>query len=185
LWTSIFRVFYVIISLNLGKWRVNVRRRILTILGICIISLNLVACANTNNTQTSGEQTKGNTVSSEINKEKDLFDEDMIIVDDEIAMVKITGKEKLIPGNSIGYSFSISNKSNEKLAFYVKDVTVDGNKYKTSLDEGLKMTLEPNTDFSTQITVLNIESLDELKNTNGIFCIEVNSDVNEYNFELE
>ena len=161
------------------------KRRILTIFGICIISLNLVACANTEDTQISGEQTNEDTVSLQINKEKDLFDEEVAIVDDEIAEVKIIGKEKITPGDSIGYSFSISNKSNKKIAFYVKDVTVDGNKYETSLDKSLKMTLEPNTDFSTQITISNIESLDELKNTKGIFCIEVNSDVKEYNFELE
>ena len=47
------------------------------------------------------------------------------------------------------------------------------------------MTLEPNTDFSTQIKVLNIESLDELKNAKGILCIEVNDNVNEYKFEIE
>lgn len=161
------------------------KRKILIMLTTCIISLNLVACNNIEDTQISDEETKGDTVSSQINKEKDLFDEEVVIIDDETAKVKISGKEKLTPGNSIGYIFSISNKSNEKLVFYVKDVTVDGNKYETSLDEGLKMTLEPNTDFSTQITVSNIESLDELKNTNGIFCIEVNSDVKEYNFELE
>lgn len=161
------------------------KRKILTMLGICIISLNLVACGNTYNTQVNEDKTNRDTVSSQINKEKDLFNEDVVIVDDETAKVKISGKEKLTPGNSIGYSFSISNKSNEKLAFYLKDITVDGNKYETSLDEGLKMTLEPNTDFSTQITILNIESLDELKNTKGTFCIEVNSEIKEYNFEVE
>ncbi|MCI6668922.1 MAG: hypothetical protein MSH12_12290, partial [Romboutsia timonensis] len=87
--------------------------------------------------------------------------------------------------NSIGYSFSISNKSNKKIAFYMKNITINGNEQKTSLDENLKMTLEPNTDFSTQIKVLNIESLDELKNAKGIFCIEVNGNVNEYKFEIE
>ena len=43
---------------------------------------------------------------------------------------------------------------------------------KTSLDENFKMTLEPNTDFSTKITVLNIESLDELKDTKGTFALK-------------
>ena len=161
------------------------KRKILTMLGTCIISLNLVACGNTDDTQVNDDKTNGDTVSSQINKEKDLFNEDVVIVDDDTAKVKISGKEKLTPGNSIGYSFSMSNKSNEKLVFYVKDITVDGNKYETSLDEGLKMTLEPNTDFSTQITILNIESLDKLKNTKGTFCIEVNSVIKEYNFEVE
>ena len=119
------------------------KRKILTMLGTCIISLNLVACGNTDNTQVNEEKNNRDTVSSQINKEKDLFNEDVVIVDDETAKVKISGKEKLTPGNSIGYSFSISNKSNEKLVFYVKDITVDGNKYETSLDEDLKMTLEP------------------------------------------
>ena len=99
--------------------------------------------------------------------------------------VKITGKEKVTPGNSIGYIFSISNKSNKKIAFYMKNITINGNEQKTSLDENFKMTLEPNTDFSTQIKVLNIESLDELKNAKGTFCIEVNDNVNEYKFEIE
>ena len=30
-----------------------------------------------------------------------------------------------------------------------------------------------------------IESLDELKNAKGTFCIEVNDNVNEYKFEIE
>ena len=155
-------------------------RRKLTVLVMCIMSLNLVACSNTDNTL-SKEQIEENTVSLEINKEKELFDKAVIISNDEIANVKITGKEKVTPGNSIGYSFSISNKSNKKIAFYMKNITINGNEQKTSLDENLKMTLEPNTDFSTQIKVLNIESLDELKNAKGIFCIEVN----EYKFEIE
>ena len=121
----------------------------------------------------------------EINKEKELFDKAVIIADDDIARVKITGKEKVTPGNSIGYIFSISNKSNKKIAFYMKNITINGNEQKTSLDENLKMTLEPNTDFSTQIKVLNIESLDELKDAKGTFCIEVNDNINEYKFEIE
>ena len=46
----------------------------------------------------------------------------------------------------------------------MKNITINGNEQKTSLDENFKMTLEPITDFSTQLKVLNIESLDELKN---------------------
>ena len=49
-------------------------RRKLTVLVMCIMSLNLVACSNTDNTL-SKKQIEENTVSSEINKEKDLFDE--------------------------------------------------------------------------------------------------------------
>ena len=160
-------------------------RRKLTVLVMCIMILNLVACSNTDNTQISKKQIEENTVSSEINKEQDLFDKAVIIANDEIANVKITGKEKVTPGNSIGYSFSISNKSNKKIAFYMKNITINGNEQKTSLDENLKMTLEPNTHFSTQIKVLSIESLAELKNTKGTFCIEVNDNVNEYKFEIE
>lgn len=160
-------------------------RRKLTAIIMCIMSLNLVACSNTDSTQISKEQIEENTVSSEINKGKDLFDEAIIIADDDIARVKITGKEKVTPGNSIGYIFSISNKSNKKIAFYMKNITINGNEQKTSLDENFKMTLEPITDFSTQLKVLNIESLDELKNVKGTFCIEVNDNVNEYKFEIE
>ena len=142
-------------------------RRKLTALIMCIMSLNLVACSNTDSTQISKEQIEENTVSSEINKGKDLFDEveinkekelfdkAVIIADDDIARVKMTGKEKVTPGNSIGYIFSISNKSNKKIAFYMKNITI------------------------------NIESLDELKNAKGTFCIEVNDNVNEYKFEIE
>ena len=160
-------------------------RRKLTVLVMCIMILNLVACSNTDNTQISKKQIEENKVSSEINKEKDLFDKAVIIANDEIANVKITGKEKVTPGNSIGYIFSISNKSNKKIAFYMKNITINGNEQKTSLDENLKMTLEPNTDFSTQIKILNIESLDELKDAKGTFCIEVNDNINEYKFEIE
>lgn len=74
---------------------------------MCIMSLNLVTCSNTDNTKISKEQIDENTVSSEINKEKELFDKAVIIADDDIARVKITGKEKVTPGNSIGYIFSI------------------------------------------------------------------------------
>lgn len=160
-------------------------RRKLTALIMCIMSLNLVACSNTDSTQISKEQIEENTVSSEINKEKELFDKAVIIADDDIARVKMTGKEKVTPGNSIGYIFSISNKSNKKIAFYMKNITINGNEQKTSLDENFKMTLEPITDFSTQLKVLNIESLDELKNAKGTFRIEVNDNVNEYKFEIE
>ena len=79
-------------------------RRKLTVLVMCVMSLNLVACSNTDNTL-SKEQIEENTVSLEINKEKELFDKAVIIANDEIANVKITGKEKVTPGNSIGIVF--------------------------------------------------------------------------------
>ena len=109
----------VIISLSFTTRKGNMRRRKLTALIMCIMSLNLVTCSNTDNTKISKEQIDENTVSSEINKEKNLFDEveinkekelfdkAVIIADDDIARVKITGKEKVTPGNSIGYIFSI------------------------------------------------------------------------------
>ena len=58
----------VIISLCFNIWRENMIRRKLTVLVMCIMSLNLVACSNTDNTL-SKEQIEENTVSLEINKE--------------------------------------------------------------------------------------------------------------------
>ena len=52
-------------------------RRKLTVLVMFIMSLNLVACSNTDNTQISKEQIEENTVSSEINKEKEALDTEL------------------------------------------------------------------------------------------------------------
>lgn len=160
-------------------------RKLLTVLCICILSFNLVACSNKDKEEKNDKQNYENTVSSKSDKEQILFDKDVILVDDNKVEVKLKGKEKITPGDSIGYIFSISNKSDKKISFYIKDVTVDGNKHKTNLDEDLKMTLEPNTDFSTQLTILDIKSMDNLRNTSGVFCVKVNNDINEYKFELK
>ena len=161
------------------------RVKLLTTLCICILSFNLVACSNKDNTQTNEMQDNEEITSPNINEEQILFDEEAIIVDDDIAKVKIKGKEKLTPGDSIGYIFSISNKSTDKIEFYVKDIMVDGENYKTDMDENTIMPLYPDTDFSTQLTILDIKSLDDLKNTSGVFCIKTNNDIKEYKFEIK
>lgn len=161
------------------------RRKLLAISCISILSFNLVACSNKDNAQINEIQDSSYTESTNIDKEQILFDEEIIIVDDDIATVKIKGKEKLIPGDSIGYIFSISNKCTDKIEFYVKDITVDGNKHKTNMDEYAKMPLYPDTDFSTQFTISDIKSLDDLKNTNGVFCIKINNTIKEYKFEMK
>lgn len=160
------------------------RKKLLAVLCISILSFNLVACSNKYNTQTNEVQNNGNTESYKIDREQILFDKEVIIVDDNMIEAKLKGKEKITPGDSIGYIFSISNESDQKIEFYVKDVIVDGKERKTELEEYLKMTLEPNTDFSTQLTIIDIKSLDELKNTSGVFCIGINNEIKEYRFEF-
>ena len=88
-------------------------RRKLTVLVMCIMSLNLVACSNTDNTQISKEQIDENTVSSEINKEKDLFDE----VDfDEFDMV-------VLPGGMPG---TLNLKNHDGVRYVVKQYAKEG-----------------------------------------------------------
>ena len=164
------------------------KSKILYLLGICVLSLSLVACSNKKHTQTEEfpkeELQQEDLVSEKTNKEEILFDKDVIIVDGDIT-VTVQGKSKVTPGESIGYMYKVSNMSNENIEFYVKDVEVDGVSFKTDLNESTKMPLQSLTDFSTQIKILNIESLDELKNAKGTFCIEANDNVNEYKFEIE
>lgn len=145
------------------------RIKLLNILCMCILSFNLVACSNKDNIQINEIKDNMDITSSNINKEQILFNEEIIIVDDDIAKVKIKGKEKSTTGDSIGYIFSISNKCKDKIEFYVKDITVNENKHETNIDEYIKMPLYPDTDFSTQLTISDIKSLDDLKNTSGFF----------------
>ena len=75
--------------------------------------------------------------------------------------------------------------SKENIEFYVKDVEVDWVAFKTDLDESTKMPLQSLADFSTQMTFMEIASLEDLKNTTGTFCIKTSEGVEEYKFELE
>lgn len=81
--------------------------------------------------------------------------------------------------------YKVSNMFDENIEFYVKDVEVDGVALKTDLDEGLKMSLQSLTEFSTQLTFTDITSLEVLKNTKGTFCIKSSEGVDEYKFELD
>ena len=164
------------------------KSKILYLLGICVLCLSLVACSNKKNTQTEEfpkeELQQEDLVSEKTNKEEILFDKDVIIVDGDIT-VTVQGKSKVTPGESIGYMYKVSNMSNENIEFYVKDVEVDGVSFKTDLNESTKMPLQSLTDFSTQMTFMEITSLEDLKNTKGTFCIKTSEGVDEYKFELE
>ena len=164
------------------------KRNILVLLSICVLSLGLVACSNKENTQTEElpkeELQQEDTVSEKTEKEEILFDKDVIIVEGDIT-VTVQGKSKVMPGDLIGYMYKVSNMSEENIEFYVKDVEVDGVAFKTDLDESTKMPLQSLTDFSTQMTFMGITSLEDLKNTKGTFCIKTSEGIDEYKFELE
>lgn len=164
------------------------KKKVLALLTIYVLSFALVACSNKENTQTEElskeELQQEDTVSEKPKKEEILFDKDVIIVEGDIT-VTVQGKSKVTPGDSIGYMYKVSNMSKENIEFYVKDVKVDGVAFKTDLDESSKMPLQSLTDFSTQMTFKEITSLEDLKNTTGTFCIKTNEGVDEYKFELE
>ena len=164
------------------------KKKVLALLSICVLSFGLVACANKENTQTEDlskeESQQEDTVYEKPEKEEILFDKDVIIVKGDIT-VTVQGKSKITPGDSIGYMYKVSNTSKENIEFYVKDVKVDGVAFKTDLDESSKMPLQSLTDFNTQMTFNDITSLEDLKNTTGTFCIKTNKGVDEYKFELE
>ena len=164
------------------------KRKVLALLSICVLSFGLVACSNKENIQTEElpkkESRQEDTVSQKTKKEEILFDKDVIIVEGDIT-VTVQGKSKVMPGDSIGYMYKVSNMSKENIEFYVKDVEVDGVAFKTDLDESTKMPLQSLADFSTQMTFMEIASLEDLKNTTGTFCIKTSEGVEEYKFELE
>ena len=91
------------------------KSKILYLLGICVLSLSLVACSNKKNTQTEEfpkeELQQEDLVSEKTNKEEILFDKDVIIVDGDIT-VTVQGKSKVTPGESIGNMYKVSNMSN-------------------------------------------------------------------------
>lgn len=75
------------------------KRKILVLLSICVLSLGLVACSNKENTQTEElpkeELQQEDTVSEKTEKEEILFDKDVIIVEGDIT-VTVQGKRKVI-----------------------------------------------------------------------------------------
>lgn len=154
------------------------KRKILALLSICVLSLGLVACSNKENTQ------KEDTVAEKPEKEEILFDKEVIIAEGEIT-VTVKGKNKITPGDSVGYMYKVSNMSDENIEFYVKDVEVDGLASKIDINGGLNMSLQSLTEFSTQMTFTDITSLEDLKNTTGTFCIKTKEGVDEYKFEIE
>ena len=158
------------------------KRKILVLLSICVLSFPLVACSNKENTQTE------KLPKEESQKEEILFDKEVIIVEGDITVI-VKGKSKLTPWDSAGYMYEVSNMSDEDIELYVKDVKVDGVECTTNLDESIKMEIESLTSVSARMRIDTIESdidsLEDLKNTTGTFCIKTNKGVEEYKFELE
>ena len=118
--------------------------------------------------------------------EKVMFDEEIVIVNEGDIKVIIEGKSKNTPGDATGYLYKVSNMTDNNIYYYVKDLLIDGVEYKTDMDENIKMPATSLTQVSTQMTIFDINSLDELKNASGVFCILNNDNsVDEYEFEIK
>lgn len=151
-------------------------KKVLILMGTLILIISLTACSTTDKISD-----KDKSKSNKMKNEEILFEKPIVIVDNDMVKIVIKGKEKIYEGNSIGYITSVENKSDKSIKVIVDQFLVDG---KEELND-FSWPIEPNTMLTTQMSAVNVKSLDNLKNSEGVFRVEINDKIKEYKFDLE
>ncbi|MBU5335010.1 leucine-rich repeat domain-containing protein [Intestinibacter bartlettii] len=127
------------------------------------------------------------------------FDENLILVDNKDCKISITGKsnktllngkevkakKKWAISNFVGYNYEIENKSQYPIQVYTKYITIGDYTDKFNLNEEIPSGKKAKGFAYSK----KANSLDELKEVNGIIAICINKDgnkeINQYNFKID
>lgn len=146
---------------------------------IGVMAMSFVACSSP---ETSKVESGSATPVEEQKDEAEVKQEEVVLVDDELAKIVVTEKfNDEIFGPS--YKVSIENKTDKKIIVQTRDVSIDG-----VMEEPIfSVEVTAGKKANDNMTFMNIESLEALKNLEGkLVIIDENfSDIKSYDMTIE
>lgn len=146
---------------------------------IGVMAMSFVACSDP---ETSKVESGSATPVEEQKDEAEVKQEEVVLVDDELARIVVTEKfNDEILGPS--YKVSVENKTDKKIIVQTRDVSIDG-----VMEEPIfSVEVTAGKKANDNMTFMNIESLEALKNLEGkLVIIDENfSDIKSYDMTIE
>ncbi|WP_276699641.1 hypothetical protein [Romboutsia ilealis] len=146
---------------------------------IGVMAMSFVACSNP---ETSKVESGSATPVEEQKDEAEVKQEEVVLVDDDLAKIVVTEKfNDEIFGPS--YKVSVENKTDKKIIVQTRDVSIDG-----VMEEPIfSVEVTAGKKANDNMTFMNIESLEALKNLEGKLVIvdENFSDIKSYDMTIE
>lgn len=146
---------------------------------IGVMAMSFVACSDP---ETSKVESGSATPVEEQKDETEVKQEEVVLVDDELARIVVTEKfNDEILGPS--YKVSVENKTDKKIIVQTRDVSIDG-----VMEEPIfSVEVTAGKKANDNMTFMNIESLEALKNLEGkLVIIDENfSDIKSYDMTIE
>ena len=149
---------------------------------IGVVAMSFVACSDP---ETSKVESGSATPVEEKKEEKEVLEvkqDEVVLVDDELARIVVTEKfNDEILGPS--YKVSVENKTDKKIIVQTRDVSIDG-----VMEEPIfSVEVTAGKKANDNMTFMNIESLEALKNLEGkLVIIDENfSDIKSYDMTIE
>lgn len=146
---------------------------------IGVMAMSFVACSNP---ETSKVESGSATLVEEQKDEAEVKQEEVVLVDDDLAKIVVTEKfNDEILGPS--YKVSVENKTDKKIIVQTRDVSIDG-----VMEEPIfSVEVTAGKKANDNMTFMNIESLEALKNLEGkLVIIDENfSDIKSYDMTIE
>lgn len=147
---------------------------------IGVMAMSFVACSNP---ETSKVESGSATPVEEQKDEAEVKQEELVLVDDELAKIVITEKfNDEIFGPS--YKVSVENKTDKKIMVQTRDISIDG----VMEDPVFSVEVTAGKKANENMTFMNIESLEALKNLEGKLVIiddESYDDLRSYDITIE
>lgn len=154
----------------------------LTLIGT--LAMSFVACSSPETSKVeSGSATPVEEQKDETKETLEVKQEEVVLVDDELAKIVVTGK---VNDEIFGptYKISIENKTDKKIIVQTRDISIDGTMEEPIFSVDVTAGKKANGDM----TFMNIESLDALKNLEGKLVIiddESFNDLKTYDMTIE
>lgn len=146
---------------------------------IGVMAMSFVACSSP---ETSKVESGSATLVEEQKDEAEVKQEEVVLVDDELAKIVVTEKfNDEIFGPS--YKVSVENKTDKKIIVQTRDISIDG-----VMEEPIfSIEVTAGKKANDNMTFMNIEGLDNLKNLEGkLVIIDENfNDIKSYDMTIE
>lgn len=150
---------------------------------IGVVTMSFVACSSPETSKVeSGSATPVEEQKEETKEVLEVKQDEVVLVDDELARIVVTEKfNDEILGPS--YKVSVENKTDKKIIVQTRDVSIDGVMEEPIFSAEVTAGKKAN----DNMTFMNIESLEALKNLEGkLVIIDENfSDIKSYDMTIE
>lgn len=149
---------------------------------IGVVAMSFVACSDPETSKVEGGSATPVEEKKENESAEEVVQEELVLVDDELAKIVISEKfNDEVFGPS--YKVSVENKTDQKIIVQTRDVSIDG-----VMEEPIfSVEVTAGKKANNNMTFMNIESLEELKNLEGkLVIIDENfSDIRSYDMTIE